>query len=785
MRRVQEGLGQGSEASTADVAINGQPIKIGSGPKCDLRIDSPGVMPLHCVVSAEGTRVVARRWAPNAWINDEEFQEAELQSGDSLRVGQVTFEVLSTPDLDDPIADSLWSDPVEEALESAEEDDADDVFEAAELPGPEPIHDEVDSKKLATGGEAEVDVAEQPVVEEAPITHPLLSDERPGGTPAHAAVDWDYESRPEVACIAAEEAPIAGEAETEEVAPTSNEAAWRRRYDVARNRARALIDALRRERIEWVSERAELVERIEADQATLETLVGQLEQRLAESEAAEAEIAHLDQLAKLSADKADEALAELAETRLTVAKLSEQIAALEAAVETARQEQPPATVEPTLADEDAAAASSLWESDEQIEADSADAAVSKEPDWLNGAADISEEEDETNEAVGEVLAVAPEVAEASAIGPPVAEEPAAAVDDLWAVERMAQEPDANANGHMLLEEVDADSATLADESDAADLEEPVAEAADGWLEGSIDNAPSDADEVDTYAPTPLADETPANDDSNVPAEPSTAEADWAHDARIANATTAFDPPSEEPSDEPRQPHEPESFIDKYAHLIPNDSDPAESVAPPAAEPVAATPQPELQPEPQAAASATGDEESLDDYMQRMMQRLRGEDTTAAPRASQPTIQDAATPQPTSLAAPVAEKPIAPVIDIEELRGGPAPEKGRDMNALRQLANQSAREAIDTSVVNQNKEHATLRLVFGVTSIAGGAVCCLVAPGLASGGMLVGVAATLTGVYFLYRTYNAAPDSSDRSEAIVDESQGDAVLAPVADETTLP
>src|SRR4051794_24271374 len=60
---------------------------IGSSPRCDVRIEQPGVQPLHCLIvhSAEGLRV--RSWAANATLNGAAFMEAGLSAGDHFTVG--------------------------------------------------------------------------------------------------------------------------------------------------------------------------------------------------------------------------------------------------------------------------------------------------------------------------------------------------------------------------------------------------------------------------------------------------------------------------------------------------------------------------------------------------------------------------------------------------------------------------------------------------------------------------------------------------------------------------
>ena len=72
---------------------------VGSSPRCNLRIQQPGVQPLHLLIAQEGERLSVRRWASDALLNGEPFVEAPLAVGDWLSVGPVELEIV---DLDAP-----------------------------------------------------------------------------------------------------------------------------------------------------------------------------------------------------------------------------------------------------------------------------------------------------------------------------------------------------------------------------------------------------------------------------------------------------------------------------------------------------------------------------------------------------------------------------------------------------------------------------------------------------------------------------------------------------------
>src|SRR5262245_57524730 len=58
---------------------------IGSSPRCNVRIEQPGVQPLHCLIveASEGMRV--RSWVANTTLNGMPFDESALAIGDCLK----------------------------------------------------------------------------------------------------------------------------------------------------------------------------------------------------------------------------------------------------------------------------------------------------------------------------------------------------------------------------------------------------------------------------------------------------------------------------------------------------------------------------------------------------------------------------------------------------------------------------------------------------------------------------------------------------------------------------
>ncbi len=67
---------------------------IGSSPRCNLRIQQPGVQPLHCLIVHAPEGLTVRRWAGDTRINGEPFIDASLTDGDCLALGGVELELI-------------------------------------------------------------------------------------------------------------------------------------------------------------------------------------------------------------------------------------------------------------------------------------------------------------------------------------------------------------------------------------------------------------------------------------------------------------------------------------------------------------------------------------------------------------------------------------------------------------------------------------------------------------------------------------------------------------------
>jgi hypothetical protein len=177
---------------------------------------------------------------------------------------------------------------------------------------------------------------------------------------------------------------------------------------------------------------------------------------------------------------------------------------------------------------------------------------------------------------------------------------------------------------------------------------------------------------------------------------------------------------------------PASFIDQYAHTLEEgEADEQQPTSSPVSSPAAAQP---LQPA-HGLSLGDADEESIEQYMAKLMQRMRG-DTVPVPSSQGPQAKPAAlgwvtSPNRSTTAAtaglPAKGPSLPPAADtsdddpasrpfssLEELkRRLPAPEHKTDMKALRQLANETARRAIVKHATHTHRKAVWTKLFVAV------------------------------------------------------------------------
>lgn len=77
------------------VRLASQKCTVGSASNCTLRLRLPGVREVHCVILRGATGTIVRRWSPDTRLNGAAFNDARLKIGDRLAIGPLEFEVLA------------------------------------------------------------------------------------------------------------------------------------------------------------------------------------------------------------------------------------------------------------------------------------------------------------------------------------------------------------------------------------------------------------------------------------------------------------------------------------------------------------------------------------------------------------------------------------------------------------------------------------------------------------------------------------------------------------------
>ena len=186
-----------------------------------------------------------------------------------------------------------------------------------------------------------------------------------------------------------------------------------------------------------------------------------------------------------------------------------------------------------------------------------------------------------------------------------------------------------------------------------------------------------------------------------------------------------------------------SFIERYSHMFTEEggSEPAREVVAPLRNEVTplreeAALQPPLRsevtvPTQTVSAVAEGDEESIEQYMAKLLQRVRGDSPVVAssqappvapsqvaePSANLATEPVADQPQPSPVAPPTDEEIAEAAVNWDALAKRAVADSPRtDMSALRALANESARRAIGHHQLKKHRRNAVTKII--VSTLAG-------------------------------------------------------------------
>jgi hypothetical protein len=289
----------------------------------------------------------------------------------------------------------------------------------------------------------------------------------------------------------------------------------------------------------------------------------------------------------------------------------------------------------------------------------------------------------------------------TALGPDDAVETAAEHEFAATGTAVAEEPEKVHGDELTGDEVVEEPATEVSESTVETVVEPELELTADSANAAANNAPE----------TPNAD-APAGD---APVDEALDHlrglSIWREEpAQNTNEHAANAKAAEEASGESSGGPQPVSFLDRYAHMFPDDG-----AATPKGKPEdSAAPLTEAAPPPEVHA----DEESVEQYMAKLLARMRG----GPADSSVSTSNELPTTPAVSQDSPVASEPREPAVqqpmftNLAEMKTrAKSPEHAGDMAAMRALANQSARHAIGVHAARKLRRAAITRVI--VTALA--------------------------------------------------------------------
>jgi hypothetical protein len=652
---------------------------IGSGPRCSLRLQYAGIQPLECLIVHDDDGLRVRRWSDATLVNGEPFDDVRLSAGDMLTLGPVDLEVVG-PGCDEPLEDRgtptepMWHD------EPAEVETTSESYEVPEV-------DEVDQ------------------VEAIEAKSQLLQ-------PVDANSDWD-------SVVTVSEAELTAE-------PVELETAAKPRESRRSRRLRAALRRQRREHDELAARVEDLTRKIEqalaepavapvpmvveqpeptpvpapndeykhqAEELTadLTTVRNHLATREAELERARYSI---DVLERQLIDS-QHTMHAFAEERVTweeqfnqlESRLAEYVGRIQELelqldqVRAAHAAMPPVAASETDDDEASASqtATAVW-ADEMsntetvveapIEAETVEAIEAPTLEQAPPEAEIVEEVVEGPSA---------EVAEVAAVNERVADEEHTADEQNTAEEVVVEE--AGEPVTLVAEMVAQEDGVGEDEADVDAALEHL-RGLSLWRE-----EPAATEEASPEAASPAVEELPA-----LPASA------------------------------------PESFIDRYSHLFPAEDD---SAAPPAA-PQRAVVEPTAVFSHEAPSSPEGhaDEESVEQYMARLLERMRGPGAPTPSAEESTVVSNASQLESTVVSDPEVVEPENHelITDLEELKSSvPAPERSHSLAAMRELANESARHAIGVHTARRLRRAARTQAIIALLGAAVGTYLLIEAP----------------------------------------------------------
>ena len=770
---------------------------IGSSPRCTVRIVQPGVAPVHCLLVSGDGRMSVRRWASDACLNGAPFDDAVLEVGDRLTIGPAELQVEAVDE--NGLADGNRGRPTDDAdTPDRVQDEA--TGTTAERGGglqDEPASGE--SVSSAACGGAGLDASAAEVVFQRLRTSRSLSRERnrkflaalKRQRQAHGELSERVEHLAREAQTAlvenerlrgdlgqARQALASAEAQLgsfdDAVAHRNNMASEVERLVAERDNLAAQRDQLAAEHQQLVDERDRLTaahDRIAAERDTLATerdgLVQERDRMVAERERQSEDAGELAAERQRLIAERDSLAAErdrLAEERDRLVGERDALAGEHrgAAEEQCR----------VVAENARVVAENARLAEESVRASEEIARLAAERDALAGEMDQARSErqqaveslrryeekyEERQEEFARERAEWDETRDGwqSRLADHVRR-----IEDLQRALAQLRDDRPLPSGPAA-EELAGDSAddqthegeSVAESAEQSTDEEPLVSAVDERDHPSVlgtgaaaewkghDDGQTAESVADSEVCVAVADEPAAAGESHV--------ADEAGDA--SEWEQAADSSEEAP--EPRREWvETPSYIERYAHMFDGDAD-VEPV-PPAAptEPTA----PRVN-EPRLSESDAEHEDTIEEYMAKLLERTRGQSSADKPAPVFHTpAPEAADPQP----ADVADEPDedAPLASLAEIKSSGRSEPSSNLVALRSLANDIARQAIGTCAARRYRRTAVTQIIIATLAGTTSLYLMLLAPSWHDVRFISACVSLAASAYYLYLTIATLIDS---------------------------
>jgi len=762
----------GEEEAVRVVPLADGKTTIGSSPQCTIVLPGADCRPLQCVVTVDAHRAEATRWGAGVQLNLRDFSKSMVAVGDKLTIGRCELEFANEHGLDERVvaAETVAAKPTCTAEPPAPVELSKVKLPAAEKPrdavAPTPLGSTTNPlpASLATiepphaqpaptstlASTALVIVPQPPaplaspptVVVEATPPHIVVSETKPALTySSHAFADelilhlWqvgDRSQRRAKALIAAtRDARFRAEAMAADLAAMEIELDLARAaYDShAANHEQLHLELIERDRI--AAERiGPLVGEVEALRSQLQEAQVELAEQAARCDELNAalEVNESSFVAAASSQAAETARAAELEQSLAVqieqaTLLAHELGAVRTELDGVRRELEQQAARRQELEAELAATQTERDAIKQQAHEAADQAAriqqlrgeveSLHDERAQFAGKLGDAEVELSRLTELCRTANDRVAELEHV---IAAQAASAPETMPEPTSLEQTPLERSAGDSQEEAVGEPASPLAiDETAWNTAPEPAPEAVETSSDVSHESA--------LQAWTPAEEPEPAACDAKAEGLLLEPEADANH---ADESSGAFEMPASMPVKTVPVASElaPTSFIDKYRHLLDDDS--ASSSAP------AAPPQIDdefLSPAKAADRTVPADDsdEALDAYMASMMERMRSHASPGMPAMTESTPLSPAAAAPVE-PAPLDYDPSVP-FEIESMKQGRKAPVSTDLAALREIANTSARSAIETHRKKRKVESAVGKIVIAVISFATGGYLILNAPTL--------------------------------------------------------